>query len=65
VTAVRWCCWEIAEGVSGEIRQGRYQELRNDFSATAWTTCWSRWAKWNMNLADLLMTLNLFRPGDH
>ena len=45
------CGWHDSIGGvldAGEVQakygSGRYQELRNGFSATATTTCWSRWA---------------------
>lgn len=40
--------------------QGRYQELRNGFYRNGMDNLLVEMGKWNLNLQDLLMTLNLF-----
>ena len=40
--------------------QGRYQELRNGFFRNGEDNLLVEMGKWNLNLQDLLMTLNLF-----
>lgn len=49
-----------AEEVQEKYGQGRYQELRNGFFRNGVDNLLVEMGKWNMNLADLLMTLNLF-----
>ena len=40
--------------------QGRYQELRNGFFRNGMDNLLVEMGKWNLNIQDLLMTLNLF-----
>lgn len=49
-----------ADEVQGKYGQGRYQELRNGFFRNGVDNLLVEMGKWNLNLADLLMTLNLF-----
>jgi uncharacterized protein YcgI (DUF1989 family) len=49
-----------AEEVNAQYGEGRYQELRNGFFRNGVDNLLVEMGKWNMNLADLLMTLNLF-----
>lgn len=49
-----------ADEVQDKYGQGRYQELRNGFFRNGMDNLLVEMGKWNMNLADLLMTLNLF-----
>lgn len=49
-----------ADEVQEKYGQGRYQELRNGFFRNGVDNLLVEMGKWNMNLADLLMTLNLF-----
>ncbi|MFN3580493.1 MAG: urea amidolyase associated protein UAAP1 [Pseudomonas sp.] len=49
-----------AEEVKAKYGEGRYQELRNGFFRNGVDNLLVEMGKWNMNLADLLMTLNLF-----
>lgn len=49
-----------AEEVAEKYGQGRYQELRNGFFRNGTDNLLVEMGKWNLNLQDLLMTLNLF-----
>lgn len=49
-----------AEEVREKYGQGRYQELRNGFYRNGVDNLLVEMGKWNLNLQDLLMTLNLF-----
>ncbi|MGE6530112.1 urea amidolyase associated protein UAAP1 [Pseudomonas sp. NPDC077382] len=49
-----------ADEVSEKYGQGRYQELRNGFFRNGTDNLLVEMGKWNLNLQDLLMTLNLF-----
>lgn len=49
-----------AEEVKAQYGEGRYQELRNGFFRNGVDNLMVEMGKWNMGLADLLMTLNLF-----
>lgn len=49
-----------AEEVAEKYGQGRYQELRNGFYRNGVDNLLVEMGKWNLNLQDLLMTLNLF-----
>ncbi|SDJ03464.1 hypothetical protein SAMN05216588_13510 [Pseudomonas flavescens] len=49
-----------ASEVSEKYGQGRYQELRNGFFRNGVDNLLVEMGKWNLNLQDLLMTLNLF-----
>jgi hypothetical protein len=44
--------------------QGRYQELRNGFFRNGTDNLLVEMGKWNLNLQDLLMVLNLFSRVD-
>ncbi len=61
------CGWHDSFGGilnAGEVRekygQGRYQELRNGFFRNGMDNLLVEMGKWNLNLQDLLMCLNLF-----
>jgi urea carboxylase-associated protein 2 len=49
-----------AEEVAAKYGEGRYQELRNGFYRNGVDNLLIEMGKWNLNLQDLLMTLNLF-----
>lgn len=49
-----------AEETAEKYGQGRYQELRNGFFRNGVDNLLVEMGKWNLNLQDLLMTLNLF-----
>ncbi|HYQ38589.1 MAG TPA: urea amidolyase associated protein UAAP1 [Pseudomonas sp.] len=49
-----------AEEVQEKYGAGRYQELRNGFFRNGTDNLLVELGKWNLNLQDLLMTLNLF-----
>jgi len=49
-----------AEEVREKYGAGRYQELRNGFYRNGTDNLLVEMGKWNLNLQDLLMTLNLF-----
>jgi hypothetical protein len=49
-----------AEEVAEKYGQGRYQELRNGFFRNGVDNLLVEMGKWNLNLQDLLMCLNLF-----
>ena len=49
-----------ADEVAEKYGQGRYQELRNGFFRNGTANLLVEMGKWNLNLQDLLMTLNLF-----
>ena len=49
-----------AEEGTEKYGQGRYQELRNGFFRNGEDNLLVEMGKWNLGLADLLMTLNLF-----
>ena len=49
-----------ADEVAQKYGQGRYQELRNGFFRNGVDNLLVEMGKWNLNLQDLLMTLNLF-----
>lgn len=49
-----------AEEVAEKYGQGRYQELRNGFYRNGVDNLLVEMGKWNLNLQDLLMNLNLF-----
>jgi urea carboxylase-associated protein 2 len=49
-----------ADEVAEKFGQGRYQELRNGFFRNGTDNLLVEMGKWNLNLQDLLMTLNLF-----
>ena len=49
-----------AEEVKAQYGEGRSQELRNSFFRNGVDNLLVEMGKWNMGLADLLMTLNLF-----
>jgi urea carboxylase-associated protein 2 len=49
-----------AEEVAEKYGAGRYQELRNNFFRNGTDNLLVEMGKWNLNLQDLLMTLNLF-----
>jgi len=49
-----------AEEVAEKYGQGRYQELRNGFFRNGTDNLLVEMGKWNLNLQDLLMNLNLF-----
>ncbi|SDU02234.1 hypothetical protein SAMN05216296_1314 [Pseudomonas pohangensis] len=49
-----------AEEVAEKYGQGRYQELRNGFFRNGVDNLLVEMGKWNLNLQDLLMNLNLF-----
>jgi uncharacterized protein len=49
-----------AEEVAEKYGQGRYQELRNAFFRNGVDNLLVEMGKWNLNLQDLLMCLNLF-----
>src|SRR3990167_1618952 len=49
-----------AEEVTEKYGQGRYQELRNGFFRNGVDNLLVEMGKWNLNLQDLLMCLNLF-----
>ncbi|MCQ4349066.1 urea carboxylase-associated family protein [Pseudomonas stutzeri] len=49
-----------AEEVREKYGQGRYQELRNGFHRNGVDNLLVEMGKWNLNLQDLLMPLNLF-----
>lgn len=53
-----------AEEVSEKYGQGRYQELRNGFFRNGMDNLLVEMGKWNLNLQDLLMNLNLFSRVD-
>lgn len=53
-----------AEEVAEKYGQGRYQELRNDFFRNGTDNLLVEMGKWNLNLQDLLMNLNLFSRVD-
>lgn len=61
------CCWHDSFGgvlnaaeTAEKYGQGRYQELRNGFFRNGEDNLLVEMGKWNLNLQDLLMTLNLF-----
>jgi urea carboxylase-associated protein 2 len=61
------CGWHDSFGgvlnaaeVEEKYGQGRYQELRNGFFRNGFDNLLVEMGKWNLNLQDLLMTLNLF-----
>lgn len=61
------CGWHDSFGgvldaaeVAEKYGQGRYQELRNGFFRNGVDNLLVEMGKWNLNLQDLLMTLNLF-----
>ena len=49
-----------ADEVLEKYGQGRYQELRNGFFRNGMDNLLVEMGKWDLNLADLLMNLNLF-----
>lgn len=49
-----------AEETREKYGEGRYQELRNGFFRNGMDNLLVEMGKWNLNLQDLLMTLNLF-----
>ncbi|MDY4325230.1 urea carboxylase-associated family protein [Pectobacterium brasiliense] len=49
-----------AQEVQEKYGQGRYQELRNGFFRNGMDNLLVEMGKWNLNLQDLLMTINLF-----
>ncbi|TBU95631.1 urea amidolyase associated protein UAAP1 [Phytopseudomonas dryadis] len=49
-----------AEETAEKYGSGRYQELRNGFFRNGMDNLLVEMGKWNLNLQDLLMTLNLF-----
>ncbi len=49
-----------AEETRDKYGEGRYQELRNGFFRNGMDNLLVEMGKWNLNLQDLLMTLNLF-----
>jgi urea carboxylase-associated protein 2 len=49
-----------AEEVAEKYGAGRYQELRNGFFRNGMDNLLVEMGKWNLNLQDLLMALNLF-----
>lgn len=49
-----------ADEVAEKYGQGRYQELRNGFFRNGVDNLLVEMGKWELNLQDLLMTLNLF-----
>ena len=49
-----------AEEVTDKYGAGRYQELRNGFFRNGMDNLLVEMGKWNLNLQDLLMNLNLF-----
>ena len=49
---------------SWKYGQGRYQELRNGFFRNGTDNLLVEMGKWNLNLQDLLMVLNLFSRVD-
>lgn len=49
-----------AEETRAKYGEGRYQELRNGFFRNGMDNLLVEMGKWNLNLQDLLMTLNLF-----
>lgn len=53
-----------AEEVAEKYGQGRYQELRNSFFRNGTDNLLVEMGKWNLNLQDLLMSLNLFSRVD-
>ena len=53
-----------AEEVTEKYGQGRYQELRNGFFRNGTDNLLVEMGKWNLNLPDLLMNLNLFSRVD-
>ncbi len=53
-----------AEEVREKYGQGRYQELRNGFFRNGTDNLLVEMGKWNLNLQDLLMVLNLFSRVD-
>ena len=53
-----------AEEVAEKYGQGRYQELRNGFFRNGTDNLLVEMGKWNLNLQDLLMNLNLFSRVD-
>lgn len=61
------CGWHDSFGgvldageVAEKYGQGRYQELRNGFFRNGMDNLLVEMGKWNLNLQDLLMNLNLF-----
>jgi len=61
------CGWHDSFGgvlnaaeVAEKYGEGRYQELRNGFFRNGADNLLVEMGKWNLNLQDLLMTLNLF-----
>ena len=61
------CGWHDSMGgllnaaeVAEKYGQGRYQELRNGFFRNGMDNLLVEMGKWNLNLQDLLMCLNLF-----
>lgn len=61
------CGWHDSFGgvlnaaeVAEKYGEGRYQELRNGFFRNGTDNLLVEMGKWNLNLQDLLMTLNLF-----
>ena len=53
-----------ADEVLEKYGQGRYQELRNGFFRNGTDNLLVEMGKWNLNLQDLLMVLNLFSRVD-
>lgn len=53
-----------AEEVAEKYGQGRYEELRNGFFRNGTDNLLVEMGKWNLNLQDLLMNLNLFSRVD-
>ena len=53
-----------ADEVMEKYGQGRYQELRNGFFLNGTDNLLVEMGKWNLNLQDLLMVLNLFSRVD-
>lgn len=53
-----------ADEVTEKYGQGRYQELRNGFFRNGVDNLLVEMGKWNLNLQDLLMNLNLFSRVD-
>jgi hypothetical protein len=53
-----------ADEVMEKYGQGRYQELRNGFFRNGTDNLLVEMGKWNLNLQDLLMVLNLFSRVD-
>ncbi|MFX7845529.1 DUF1989 domain-containing protein, partial [Acinetobacter baumannii] len=49
-----------AEEVRAKYGQGRYQELRNGFHRNGADNLLVEMGKWNLDLQDLLMVVNLF-----